>query len=73
MQEVAEYSPRCPFLSLVSICGSMPFISEANDGVVTIRSQTAVMASERILLEANHFEAVQDPTAVSAIRKFIFK
>lgn len=73
MQEIAEYIPRCPFLSLVSIAGNMPFISEANDGVVTIDSQTAIPATERIMLDANHFEAVQDEKCVSAIKDFIFK
>jgi pimeloyl-ACP methyl ester carboxylesterase len=73
IREISEYAPKCPFLSLVSVRGHMPFISEPNDGVVSIASQTCVMPTKRVELDSNHFEAMQDMRAVEAIKEFLFK
>lgn len=73
MKEIAEGpAPKAPFLSLVSGSGSMPFMPERNDGVVTYRSMTAIPATKRVELDSNHFEAVQDMNGVAAIKEFLF-
>lgn len=73
MKEIQEYPPLCPFLSLVSVSGHLPFISDKNDGVVTIQSQSCVYPTQRVEVQANHFEAVQDMVGIEAIRNFIFR
>ncbi len=73
MKEVEGAKPRCPFLSIVSIGGHLPFIADENDGVVTIKSQRAIKCTKRVDVMANHFEAVQDPKTVEEIRKFVFR
>jgi pimeloyl-ACP methyl ester carboxylesterase len=72
MKEISITTPKVPFLSLVSVAGSLPFMGDRNDGVVTYESQTCVQATERIELESNHFEAVQDMNGVVAIKEFLF-
>lgn len=73
MREVATATNTKPFLSLVSTAGALPFMTGANDGVVTYESMTAIPASKRVELNANHFEAVQDMNGVAAITEFLFK
>jgi predicted alpha/beta hydrolase family esterase len=63
----------CPFLSIVSTDGSLPFMNELNDSVVTIDSQRAITASKTVEIDSNHFEIVQDPRTVAEIYHFIFK
>lgn len=73
MQEInAPISKKCRMLSLISTSGSIPFIPEPNDGVVTVRSQLASPAKKKIEIDSNHFEIVQDVKAVKEIKKFIF-
>jgi hypothetical protein len=72
IRELSSAKLDIPFLSLVSTEGSMPFISGPNDGVVSIKSQYAIPATRRVDIEANHFEAVQHPSTISEIRRFVF-
>jgi pimeloyl-ACP methyl ester carboxylesterase len=73
MQEINGYSTKkCRMLSLISTSGSIPFIPERNDGVVTVRSQHASPAKKKVEISSNHFEIVQDIKAVKEIKKFIF-
>lgn len=72
IQEMQEYGPLCPFLSLVSVSGHLPFISDRNDGVVTIESQMNVLPTQRVQLNSNHFETLQDMLCVESIREFLF-
>lgn len=73
MREVALSSIKCPFLSLVSMSGSLPLIKSENDGVVTIESQMAVKATSRKKINANHFEIMQDDKTIKHVSSFIFK
>lgn len=73
VKELASGNPACPFLSLVSIAGNLPFISaEKNDGVVTIESQVAIPATKRLEINANHLEALLDMNTVQAVKDFMF-
>jgi pimeloyl-ACP methyl ester carboxylesterase len=59
-------------LSLISVNGSIPLISEQNDGIVTVKSQQASPAKKKIDIKANHFEIVQDVKTIREITKFMF-
>lgn len=72
IREIEEYAPSCPFLSIVSTGGDLPFINGKNDGVVSYESQISVLPNKRIEVTSNHFEAVQDMDTVKAVRDFIF-
>ena len=63
---------KTKMISLISTHGSIPLISEENDGVVTIKSQQASLAKKKIDIQANHFEIVQDIKTIHEIKKFIF-
>lgn len=64
---------KCKSLSIVSTGGSLPFMKEANDGIVTLKSQRAVTTDRHIEIDVNHFESVQDEKSIEEIKKFIFK
>lgn len=72
LKEIKAGKPTVPFLSLVSINGSMPLIQGDNDGVVSLASQRAAKATRRVEVSANHFEIVQDEATVAEITKFVF-
>lgn len=65
-------SKRMKMLSLISINGSIPLISEPNDGIVSVRSQKSTPAKRQVEIKANHFEIVQDTKTIKEITKFIF-
>jgi pimeloyl-ACP methyl ester carboxylesterase len=73
IKEVLGSVIACDFLSIVSVAGNLPFMSQENDGIVTIKSQVAVPATHRARVNANHFEAVQDAQTVKEISTFIWK
>lgn len=73
MRGLQEVEPPCPFLSIVSTEGALPFMNEANDGVVTIDSQRAITATRTVDVDSNHFEVMQDPKTVAEVSQFIFK
>lgn len=63
---------NCNFLSIISTHGHLPFMMEQNDGVVTVKSQKQSLAHKFVEIDANHFEIVQDPTAITSIKDFLF-
>lgn len=63
---------RTKMLSLISVNGSIPLISDQNDGIVTVASQRATPAKKKVEIKANHFEIVQDVKTIKEIKKFIF-
>jgi hypothetical protein len=73
MRGLQEAEPPCPFLSIVSTAGALPFMNEVNDGVVTIDSQRAISATRTVDVDSNHFEVMQDPKTVAEVSRFIFK
>lgn len=72
LKEIKETEITAPFLSIISTSGSLPLIYGRNDGVVTVDSQCAINSTERLELDTNHVEIIQDDKTVDAIRKFIF-
>lgn len=74
LQEVAATPvKRCPFVSLISISGHLPFVSEINDGVVSLESQRSTQAKKKIEIKANHFEILQDEATIKELRKIAFR
>lgn len=63
---------KCKFTSLISTAGHLPFVSEINDGVVSLESQRATTAKSTIDIDANHFEVLQDPNTINALKKIVF-
>lgn len=63
---------RTRMLSLISVNGSIPLISEENDGIVTVKSQRASPSKKQVDIKANHFEIVQDVKTIREITKFMF-
>ncbi len=60
-----------PVLHLVSTRGFNPFAYEPNDGVVPMRSQRDWSCGEVVDVDANHYEILQHPDAVSGITRFL--
>ena len=73
IKETSQPLPKnIKMLSLISVNGAIPLISEENDGIVTIRSQRASPTKKKIDVKANHFEIVQDVKTIREIKKFMF-
>lgn len=72
IQEVNGAIPTCKFLSFVTTKNGTPYISGTNDGVVTVKSQMQCTPSDRVFVDSNHFEVVQDKNVFYAIKNFIF-
>jgi pimeloyl-ACP methyl ester carboxylesterase len=74
LEEVAKTPvQRCPFTSLISISGHLPFVSEINDGVVSLESQRLSKAKKKIEIKANHFEILQDEVTIKELKKLAFR
>lgn len=72
IREVNNSYASCKFLSLITNKNPTPYIHGPNDGVVTVKSQMACNPNNRILIDSNHFEIVQDDNAFNSIKNFIF-
>ena len=59
-------APRC-WTQVVTTVGQSPWISEANDGVVTIKSQRARTDFELVEMPLNHYEVVISDRVVALI------
>jgi len=73
IREVTSKSLEINFASIISTSGHVPFISEVNDGVISIKSQEATLAGEVLNVDSSHFEIMQDPLTVAAIKRLVFK
>lgn len=62
-----------PVLSLVTTGGGMPIFREPNDGVVTVKSQTAIKGPDYRHVPMNHFEVLLSPVARDTIHDFLTK
>ena len=60
------------FSSIITTSGNLPFVVDANDGVVTLKSQRATTASNVVEVDANHFEVLQDEQTIGALKTLIF-
>lgn len=64
--------PPVPTLSLVATSGRTPLISEPNDGVVTVASQTCLAGPTYVQVPVNHFEILLAEDTVKSIVDFVF-
>jgi len=61
-----------PWIQIVTIKGSSPWIFEPNDGVVTVKSMRHRKDMTQIDLDTNHYEVVISSKTVDIIRDFIY-
>ncbi len=62
--------PKIPILSFVTDSG-LSVMGERTDGVVTVRSQTALKGPVYITVPNNHFEVLLDPSVAQQIDEFL--
>ena len=68
--EVRTAPLTIPHLAIVASHG-LPLMQEANDGVVTLASQTALRNQPYVEIPLNHFEVLLSPQTVSSIIGFV--
>jgi len=69
MRQARKISVPCPWTNIVTVRGGSPFISEANDGVVTLesmRKHSSIM--DLIELNLNHYEVLLSGQTVDVIK-----
>lgn len=62
-----------PIRSVVSTAGGSPLMQGANDGVVTVASQTSLPGPEYHTVDYNHFEVLMAAPVVDLAREFLFE
>ena len=70
MRQARQIKVPCPWTNIVTLRGGSPFISEANDGVVTLESMrrhSGIM--DLIELNLNHYEVLLSRQTVDVIKK----
>jgi pimeloyl-ACP methyl ester carboxylesterase len=72
IQQLATFQTEVPTLSIISTGGHLPMTSEANDSVVTVHSQRALLFGKKIEVKANHFEVLMHEKTLEAIAKHLF-
>ena len=60
---------KCPWLQIVTTVGDVPWITGANDGIVTQSSMTCRNDVEYLEIDRNHYEIVLSKRVVSLIKK----
>lgn len=67
-QKIITNSPG-PWTAIVTHSGRVPYLSDQNDGVVTLNSQLALQKHMDIIqLDCNHYEIMQDDRMVKIIQ-----
>lgn len=70
MKASASISVQWPWLNVVTTKGQSPWITEHNDGVVTVSSQTHHGEDmDLVEVELNHYEVMLSPKVVKIINK----
>lgn len=69
--QTREQPVPVPTLCITAHGGNNPLISSANDGVVTVSSQTPPPGATKVSLECTHFEVLLDTVTVELISNFI--
>jgi len=62
-----------PVRSVVSASGGSPLMHEANDGVVTVASQTRLEGPEYHTVDYNHFEVLLADPVIDLAQEFLFE
>lgn len=70
LSSLRHRSSYTPHLGIVGTSG-LPFITEQNDGVVTVSSQTALSGAIYKMLPLNHFEVLLSSEVVNLVTEFI--
>jgi pimeloyl-ACP methyl ester carboxylesterase len=65
--EAQEVRLQIPWCAIITTTGDSIWMSEPNDGVVSIASQRRRTDVEQITVELNHYEIMMCPTVVSTI------
>lgn len=65
--DLKTFSIKCPWTQLVSVKGHVPWISEQNDGVLTLASMRSLPGIEYIDIESNHYEIMCDDNAIRVL------
>lgn len=73
MRQADKIKIQHPWTNIVTIKGQSPFMSEPNDGVVTIDSQRHHADMELVDVEYNHYEVVLSDQVIDIIKKRIKK
>jgi pimeloyl-ACP methyl ester carboxylesterase len=75
MKQADKIKIQHPWTNVVTVKGQSAFITESNDGVVTIDSQRHHVDMELVDVDYNHYEVLQSASVVKIIkeRKTIFR
>ena len=68
MKQADTIKIQHPWCNVVTVKGQSPFITEANDGVVTIDSQRHHEDMELVEVDYNHYEVLQANSVVKIIK-----
>jgi pimeloyl-ACP methyl ester carboxylesterase len=64
---------ECDLKSIITTVGNNPMMFEKNDGVVSLKSQTALQYGEKVAIPLNHFEVLLSNETVNLVKNFTFK
>ena len=73
MKQADKINIQHPWTNVVTVKGQSPFMTEPNDGVVSIASQRHHADMELIEVEHNHYEVVLSDAVISIIKERIKK
>ena len=73
MKQADRINIQHPWTNVVTVKGQSPFMTEPNDGVVSIASQRHHADMELIEVEYNHYEVVLSDTVINIIKERIKK
>lgn len=73
MKQANKIKIQHPWTNIVTIKGHSPFLSEPNDGVVTIASMKHHIDMELLEVDYNHYEVVLSDNIVNLIKERINK
>ena len=69
MQQAGKIKIQHPWTNVVTVKGQSPFMTEPNDGVVSIASQKHHADMELLEIDYNHYEVVLSEQVVDIIKK----
>tara|TARA_B110000503_G_C7074186_1_gene382192 strand:+ start:460 stop:1014 length:555 start_codon:yes stop_codon:yes gene_type:complete len=70
IETLSKSSVKLPCQHIISTQGFNPWIYVPNDGVVTVKSQTAHAWGQQWMVSANHCEVMLDPQTVKILENF---
>lgn len=73
MKQADKIKIQHPWTNIVTVKGQSPFMSEPNDGVVSIASQKQHIDMELVEIDYNHYEVVLSNQVVNIIKERINK